>query len=275
MLGTHVQRSKHPQADMISGLRPLFALIVAVFFGACATTETDPTKDWSAQRFYQEAKTALKEKDYDTAIKHFETLEARYPYGPYADQAQLEVAYAYYKDNDMASAIAAANRFTRLHPTHPHVDYAYYLKGLASFDEDRNWLERFFTKGDLSSRDPKGMRDAYDSFRELAERFPNSRYAQDSRHRMAYLVDSLAKNEMHVARYYFERGAYVAVVNRTKHVIENYQRTPSVEEALGLQAKAYKKLGLEDLRQDTLRVLQKNFPNSPYLHDAPAPAPTG
>lgn len=251
------------------------ALLLSLVLAACSGIETDPTKDWSAQRFYQEAKTALNDKDYATAIKHFETLEARYPYGPYADQAQLEVAYAYYKDNDMPSAIAAANRFIRLHPTHPHVDYAYYLKGLAYFDEDRNWFERLFTGGDLSRRDPKGMRDAYDTFRELVDRSPQSRYAADSRARMAYLVDYLARNEIHVARYYYTRRAYVAVVNRTKYVITNYQRTPAVEDALGLQAMAYRELGLDELRNDSLRVLEKNFPASRYLAELrPAAADT-
>jgi outer membrane protein assembly factor BamD len=243
------------------------ALILALALTACSGLETDPTQDWSAQRFYQEAKTALAAKDYATAIKHFETLEARYPYGPYADQAQLEIAYAYYKDNDLASAIAAANRFIRLHPTHPHVDYAYYLKGLAYFDDDRNWFERLFTGGDLSNRDPKGMRDAYDSFRELVDRFPDSRYAADSRRRMAYLVDYLARHEIHVARFYYSRRAYVATVNRAQYVIANYQRTPAVEDALGLQAMAYGKLGMDDLMQDSLRVLEKNFPESRYLAD--------
>jgi outer membrane protein assembly factor BamD len=233
----------------------------------CAGLDQDPTKDWTAERFYTEAKTALKDANYTTAIKHFETLEARYPYGPYAEQAQLEVAYAYYKDQEMASAIAAANRFIRLHPTHAHVDYAYYLKGLANFNDQANFLERFFTDQDLSDRDPHGMREAYDAFRELVERFPRSRYAEDSRNRMVYLVNFLAKSEINVARFYYSRRAYVAVVNRTKYVIERYQRTPAVEDALGLQAMAYMKMGMEGLKTDTLRVLEKNFPNSRYLKE--------
>ena len=246
-----------------------FTLLCALllFLAGCAGLDKDPTKDWSVERFYTEAKTALKEGNYTTAIKHFETLEARYPYGPYAEQAQLEVAYAYYKDQEMASAIAAADRFIRMHPTHAHVDYAYYLKGLANFNDQPNAFERFFTNQDLSIRDPRGMRDAYDAFRELVERFPNSRYAEDSRNRMVYLVNFLAKSEINVAHFYYLRRAYVATVNRTKYVIEHYQRTPSVEDALGLQALAYQKMGMDGLKTDTLRVLEKNFPNSRYIKE--------
>jgi outer membrane protein assembly factor BamD len=250
---------------MITRFATLLSLLLLL--AGCAGVEQDPTKDWTAEHFYTEAKTALKDGNYTTAIKHFETLEARYPYGPYAEQAQLEVAYAYYKDDEMASAIAAANRFIRMHPTHTHVDYAYYLKGLADFNDQPNAFERFFTDQDLSVRDPRGMRDAYDAFRELVERFPRSRYAEDARNRMAYLVNFLAKSEINVARFYYERRAYVATVNRAKYVIERYQRTPSVEDALGLQALAYKKMGMESLMTDTLRVLEKNFPASRYLKE--------
>jgi len=175
------------------------------------------------------------------------------------------VAYAYYKDEEMSSAISAAERFIRQYPTHAHVDYAYYLKGLASLDEERNFLERWLTDIDLSDRDPKALRAAYDSFRELVERFPKSQYADDAFARLNYLRNALAMSELHAARYYFKRGAYVAVVNRCKEVIEHFQRTPAIEEALGLQAMAYKKLGLERLMTDTVRVLEKNFPNSAYL----------
>jgi outer membrane protein assembly factor BamD len=245
-------------------IRPAFALLCALLVWGCASTPTDPTRDWTAQRFYAEGREALAKGSYETAVKHFETLVARYPYGPYAEQAQIETAYAYYKDEEMASAIAAADRFIRQHPTHQNVDYALYLKGLASIDEERNFLEAWLTEIDLSDRDPRALRTAYDAFRELLERFPHSKYAEDSRLRMAYLVNALAMSEVHVARYYFQRGAYVAVVNRTKEVIERYQRTPAVEEALGLQAMAYKKLGLEDLMNDTLRVLEQNFPRSAY-----------
>jgi outer membrane protein assembly factor BamD len=242
----------------------LFFVLLAGFAAGCADLQ-DPTRDWSAQRFYTEGKEALAKGDWMTAIKHFESLEARYPYGPYAEQAQLEIAYAYYKDDDSASAIAAADRFIRLHPTHPHVDYAYYLKGLANFNEQDRLLDRLTGRSDLTDRDPKAPRDAYDAFRELTTRYPQSRYAADAKARMGRLVDVLARNEVNVADYYFRRGAYVAAVNRSKYVIEHYQRTRAVEDALGIQAKAYEKMGLETLKSDTLRVLKKNFPDSRYL----------
>jgi len=247
-------------------LLPIILLLVA----GCASTPDDPTKNWTAQRLYSEGKEALTKGNYATAIKHFESLEARYPYGAYSEQGQIEVAYAYYKDQEMASAIAATERFIRLHPTHPNVDYAYYLKGLASIDEERNFLEAFLTDIDLSDRDSKALRMAYDTFRELVQRFPNSKYAEDSRLRMAYLVNALAMGEIHVAKYYFKRGAYVAVANRCKEVIERYQGTAAIEDALGLQAKAYKKMGLEQLMNDSLRVLEINFPNSRYIKEVAA-----
>lgn len=244
---------------------PVIALLVLLAAGGCATFDDDPTKDWSAQRLYTEGKTALANSEYNSAIQYFEKLETRYPYGPYAEQAMLETAYAYFKSDEMASAIAAANRFIRTHPTHPHVDYAYYLKGLASFDEERSTIEKWFGAGDASMRDPKALRDAYDAFKEVATRFPGSKYAADSRKRLSYLTNAMAMSDVHAARYYYSRGAYVAAVNRTKSVIENFQRTPAVEDALGIQALAYRDLGLADLMGDTRRVLEKNFPESRYL----------
>lgn len=240
-------------------------ILISLALSGCASLSDDPTKGWSAQRLYTEGKTALTNKEYSEAIQHFEKLEARYPYGPFAEQAMLEIAYAYYKSDEMASAIAAANRFLRTHPTHPHVDYAYYLKGLASFDEERSSLEKVFGAGDPSKRDPKALREAYEAFNEVAQRFPNSVYAEDSRNRLASLVNAMAMSELHAANYYFSLGAYVATVNRTKYVIDNFQRTAAVEEALGLQAQAYLEMGFVDLMLDSRRVLEKNFPQSRYL----------
>lgn len=248
-------------------MRILTLLILAPLLSACAMDSEDPTKDWTAERFYDEAKQALADSNYAQAIKHFETLEARYPYGPYAEQAQLEVAYAYYKDDEPASAIAAAERFIRLHPTHPNVDYAYYLKGLTALHDQGSFLEWLRGNQDLADRDPKAVREAYDAFRELVTRFPDSRYAADGRERMNNLVFALARYEVRVALYYFSRGAHVAAANRAKHVIENYQRTPAVEDALGIQAKAYREMGLDKLMRDTLRVLEQNFPQSRYLQE--------
>lgn len=243
-------------------------LLLTVLVSACAGVPDDPTKNWTPEQFYREAKEKVGEGDYVAAIKYFETLESRYPYGRYAEQAQLEIAYAYHKDEEPALAIAAADRFIRLHPTHPNVDYAYFLKGLVNFHGQRefiNWL--LGARDDLSDRDPRGTREAYNSFRELIERFPDSRYAKDARQRMAYLFQTQARYEVNVAQFYFDRGAYVAAVNRCKYALENYARTPAVEDALGIQAKAYKLMGMTKLASDTRRVLETNFPNSRYIKE--------
>jgi outer membrane protein assembly factor BamD len=246
---------------------PLFVLAVAVAVAGCGA-DLDPTKNWSPERFYQEAKDKMAEGDYETAIKNFETLEARYPYGPYAEQAQLEIAYAYYKHDDPALAITAADRFIRLHPTHPNVDYAYYIKGLVNFKLERSLFDWLIGgNDDLSDRDPKGARDAYLSFKELVERFPHSRYAKDARARMTYLFDIQAKYEVQVARFYYERNAYVAAVNRCKYTLENYPRTPSTEDALGIETLAYIKMGMSKLADDNVRVIRLNFPKSRYLEE--------
>jgi len=240
-------------------------LLLAALAGCGLLPEQiDETKDWSAQRLYTAAKSELAEGNYERAIKLFERLEARYPYGPYAQQAQLEVAYAYYKDNEPASAIAAADRFIKLYPNHPHVDYAYYLKGLANFVEERGLLAGLGSQ-DMSERDPKAVRESFDAFKELVTRFPDSKYTPDALARMRYLVNALASHEVHVARYYFKRGAYVAAANRGKYVVEHYPQAPALEEALYLMAMSYDRLDLPDLRDDALRVLKHNFPNSPYL----------
>lgn len=245
------------------------ALILSalILLGGCAGLDEDPTRDWSAEKFYNEAKSALDSKNYAAAIKHFETLEARYPYGAYSEQAQLELAYAYYKDDDAASAIAAAERFIRLHPTHTHVDYAYYIKGRAHVEEQGGivgWLRGGNNVGD---RDPKMLREGYETFTELLTRFPASRYAEDARVRARELVARLARYEISVAEFYFGRKAYIAAANRAKYVVENFQRTAAVEDALAIQARAYRELGLTDLMHDSVRVLEKNFPQSRYLAD--------
>ncbi len=247
-------------------MRILVLMLFAAMLTACGLLpeQGDETSRWSASKLYSEAKAQLADGNYQRAIQLYERLEARYPYGPYAQQAQLEVAYAYYKDNEPASAIAAADRFIRLHPNHPHVDYAYYLKGLANFVEERGLLAGL-GRQDMSERDPKAARESFEAFRELVTRFPDSKYTPDALARMRYLVNALASHEVHVARYYFKRGAYVAAANRGKYVVENYPQAPALEEALYLMAQSYDRLGLSDLRDDAMRVLKLNFPTSPYL----------
>ena len=237
----------------------VIVLIFATLLPGCGLLPEveDETKDWSASKFYSEAKAALDGGDYQTAIKYYEGLEARYPFGRYAQQAQLDVAYAYYKYDEPESAVAAVDRFIKLQPRHPSVDYAYYLKGLVNFNRGTSLFDRFIPS-DPSQRDPGAAITSFKDFAELVEKFPESKYAEDARLRMIYLRNNLANYEVHVARYYMKRQAYVAAVNRTNHVIEKYQRTPAVRDALEIQIAAYTALGMDDLAADAGRVLELN-----------------
>lgn len=248
---------------MQRSLTLLLALIVGWSIAACSSlkTDDDETKGWSAAKLYSEAKSNLSDHNYTQAIKYYQKLEARYPYGRFAQQAQIEVAYAHYKDGDAASAIAAADRFIKLHPNHPNVDYVYYLKGLANFNEDLGILG-FIGNQDMTERDPKAAADSFDAFKELVNRYPDSKYTPDALARMNYLVDALAEHEVHVARYYIKRGAYVAAVNRAQYALKNYPQAPANEEGLQILVQAYSALGLTELRDDTLRILKTNFPDS-------------
>ncbi|MFV1992514.1 MAG: outer membrane protein assembly factor BamD [Acidiferrobacterales bacterium] len=245
----------------------LFTIVASfLIMSGCASLDEDETKDWTPQRFYVEAKEAMEAGQYDSAIKNYETLEARFPYGRYAEQAQLEVGYAYFKNEEPELAIAAAERFIRLHPTHPHVAYAYYFKGIIYFNEKKSFLSTMFDAStDATHRNPKAIRSAFNSFRELVERFPDSRYTADASRRLAYLFDAQARYEINVAKFYFKKEAYIATVNRTKTVLKKYQRSPVIEDALWLQLMSYQKMGLNTLKNDTLRILQVNFPKSKYL----------
>jgi outer membrane protein assembly factor BamD len=224
----------------------------------------DPTAGYSAEKLYREAKEALDSGQYDLAIKRYETLEARFPYGRYSQQGQLEIAYAYYKQNEQASAVAATERFVKLHPNHPNVDYAYYLKGLVYFNEDLGLLGKI-SRQDRTERDPKAARESFDAFKELVQRFPESKYTPDALARMKYLVNALASHEVHVARYYMKRGAYIAASNRAQYALKNYPQAPAQEEALLIMIQAYDVLGMSELRNDAERVLRKNFPDSAQL----------
>jgi outer membrane protein assembly factor BamD len=249
---------------MRPSLLALLAVAAALLLGSCATPTSDETANWSAQKLYGEAKDSMASEDWGTAIKYFDKLEARYPYGRYAQQAQLEIAYAYWKDSERASAIAAVDRFIKLYPNHPHVDYAYYLKGLINFNENTGLLAGL-SNPDMSERDPKATREAFAAFKELVTRFPNSRYADDANARMRYLVNSLASHEVHVARWYMRRGAWVAAANRAQTAVKEYPRTPATEEAMYIMVMAYARLGLNTLSDDAYRVLRANFPRSKYL----------
>ena len=243
---------------------PHIVLLLPLLLGlhGCSSSPDadDPTAGWSAEEIYEEAKADLDNSQYEAAIQLYERLESRFPYGVYAERAQLDSAYAYYKYNEPESAILAAERFIKLHPNHPKVAYAYYLRGLASFDSDQSFMNRVFRQ-DPTERDPKAARRAFAYFGELVRRYPNSEYSRDAIDRMYNLRDGLANYEIHVIDYYLKRKAYVAAVNRASYVLQNYQKTPYVPDALGAMVTAYHKMGLDDLAADALQVLVLNYPD--------------
>lgn len=237
-------------------------LVLATLVTGCSSSKekSDATSEWSAEKFYNEAKRESRLGDYILAIEYFETLEARYPFSKFTPQAQLESAYAYYKNQEHDLAISSADRFIKLHPTHPNVDYAYYLRGLASFHKKDTTLD-FLAVSDPSKKDPASARESFNYFSKLVKKFPKSKYSPDAIKRMTFQRNTLAKHELNVASYYMKRGAFVAALNRAKYVVENYQRTPSVPNALVLLSEAYKNLKMDDLAEDADRVLQLNFPD--------------
>ena len=212
----------------------------------------------SAEGIYAQATEQMNNANYPGAIKLFETLQSRYPYGRYAQQAQMEIAYAYYKQNEPESALSAVERFIKQYPNSPNVDYAYYLKGLVNFDEDLGIFGEGF-QPDVSERNPKAPREAFDAFKDLVTRFPNSKYAADSKLRMQYLINALARHETQVASYYLRRGAYVAAVNRANGVLIEFPQAPATRDALQIMVQAYDAMGQKDLRDDSQRVLDKNI----------------
>ncbi len=214
---------------------------------------------WTTDKLFNEAKDEAKSGAWDKAIGMFDKLEGRAAGTTLAQQAQLEKAFAQFKTGDKIQALATLERFLKLHPASPAIDYALYLKGLINFNENLG-LFSFLTRQDLSERDQKAAKDSYEAFRELSSRFPDSKYAPDARQRMTYIVNSLASYEVHVARYYYSRGAYVAAINRAQLAISDFQGVPAVEEALNILISSYEALGLSELRDDTRRVLQKSFP---------------
>jgi outer membrane protein assembly factor BamD len=201
---------------------------------------------------------------YEAAIKLFEKLESNYPFGTYAAQAQMEIAYAYYKTQDQAQALAAVERFIKLHPNHPNVDYMYYLRGLINFNDQLGFLSFIYSQ-DPTERDPKATREAFAAFKALVDKFPNSKYTPDAIARMKYLINAMAQYEVHVANYYYRRGAYLAAVNRAQGAVKDYSDAPATEEALFLIVRSYDKMGMLDLRDDAQRVFVKNYPNSRFL----------
>jgi outer membrane protein assembly factor BamD len=224
----------------------------------------DEYKDWDAKKFYTDAKAAMAKGSYSKAIELYEALESRYPFGDYAAQTQLDIAYAYYKNEDSESALAAADRFIKINPRNPHIDYAYYLKGLINYNRNITFMSRFIPT-DSTQRDSSSGKEAYAIFAEMERRFPKSKYVADAKQRMVALRNNLAMHEVHIARFYLKRKAYMAAVNRAGTVLKDFERTSAVPYALQVQMEAYSKLGLDDLARDTQRIYTQNYPDGPPI----------
>ena len=246
---------------MIRSVTALAAFALALTLAGCGLfgEKKDARKDWTAAEYYKAAKEEFDNHNWDSSIKLYEALESKFPFGRFAQQAQLEVAYAYYKQGDSAQAISALDKFIKLHPNHPNLDYALYLKALVNFKEDLGPLARVISQ-DLADRDPKAARESFEGFKELVTRYPESKYTPDSRERMVYLVEALARQEIHVARYYLSRGAYLAAVNRAQDAIVKFPNSPIHRDALEVMIEGYDRMGMAALRDDARKVLQKNYP---------------
>lgn len=233
---------------------------------------SDENKNVSASKLYADAQEEMSGGHYEAAIKLYEKLESNYPFGTYAAQAQMEIAYAHYKAQDQAEALAAVERFIKLHPNHPQVDYMYYLRGLINFNDQLGFLNFIYAQ-DPTERDPKATREAFAAFKELVDKFPNSKYAPDSIARMKYLINAMAEYEVHVANYYYRRGAYLASLNRAQSAVTQFPESTAREEALFIMIRCYDKLGMFDLRDDTQRVFTLNYPNSRFMGKGSGDAP--
>lgn len=252
------------------GLRAALAA-TAVVMVACGSTPQDPSAQWTPEKLYSEAKDEAAAGAYDKAARLYERLEGRAAGTPLAQQAQIERAYVLWRGGESAQALSVLERFIKLNPSSPGLDYALYLQGLVNFNDNLGILGKFASQ-DLSERDQQAARDSFQSFKQLVDQFPRSVYAEDAQVRMNYIVNSLAAYEVHVARYYYRRGAYVAAANRAQQAVQEFQYSPAAEEALVIMARSYDRLGLAELRNDAQRVLEKNFPNSRFAGDALTPA---
>jgi outer membrane protein assembly factor BamD len=261
----NVKLLKNPSSRFWTGQRTgLLALALSAALAACGTAPQDEYANIQSDKLYADAKEEQADGNFETAVKMLEKVEARASGTLLAQQAQLDLAYAYYRSGEKAQALAKLERFIRLHPTSPAMDYAYYLQGLINFNEDLGLFGRL-ARQDLSERDQQASRDAYESFKQVVDRFPESKYAEDARLRMNHVVNSLAAGEVHVARYYLRRGAHLAAANRAQQAIKDYPQSPAIEEALYIMSRAYDQLGLVQLRDDAVRVLKQSFPDSTYL----------
>lgn len=253
--------------DPTGGARALIAvLVLAAGLGGCSGTPKDADATKATEKLYEDARDEAASGNWERATKLYEKIEARAAGTQQAQQAQIDLAYAYHKGGEKAQALSTLERFIKLHPSSAALDYAYYLQGLVNFNENLGLLGSL-ARQDLSERDQQASRDAYQSFRQLTTQFPESKYTPDALLRMSYIVNTLAQYEVHVARYYYRRGAYVAAANRAQQAVQEFQRAPASEEALYIMGLSYDKLGLTQLRDDAQRVLAKNFPESRYVKE--------
>lgn len=245
----------------------ILTLLLLGMLSACSSTPKDPASLYpnkTEAQLFNDGQHAMLDGDYNEAVQHFESLDARYPFGKYARQAHLDTIYAYYQQDDYPSALAAADDYIHLYPRGPNVDYAYYMRGLIQFGENQNFFERYF-KFDSAKRDLTALKGAYVDFAQLTRYFPESKYAADARQRMVYIRNVLARHQLEVAEFYFKHKAYVAAANRANDVVLHYQEAPSVPEALAIMVKSYRKLHLNDDANDALLVLRINYPDSKAL----------
>ena len=234
------------------------SLYVFLLLTLVACSSTPDTTNYTAEELYSQGMASMEDHNFEKAVKTFEKLQSRYPYGRYAQQAQMEIAYSYYKQGEPAPALSAIERFIKQYPNNAHLDYVYYLKGLVNFDENLGGIMNALSQQDPSERDPKSLHESFDTFKELVTRFPSSIYAPDARLRMQYLLNTLAGSDIHVANYYLRRGAYIAAANRAKGVLSDYPNTPQTREALQILVQAYDAMGMKELRDDAQRILKLN-----------------
>jgi len=248
-----------------------FILCLSLLIQACSLFSNEAKEDkyvgWTVEQFISASKLELENENYKKAIVTLEQLDSRYPFGAHSAQTQLDLTFAYYKNGDAEAALASADRFIKTHPRHPDVDYAYYLKALVNFNRELGFIDRYIPS-DATQRDSLFTQTSYLNFEELLRRFPNSQYAPDVRQRMVYLKNALARHELHVARFYMDREAYVAAANRTNYILQHYQGTPAVPYALEIQIKAYKILGLHGLADESTEIYAYNYPDGPVLPEA-------
>ena len=239
-------------------------LLMASFLQGCSfldkmLEEEDTTVGLTAAQLYQEGKEFLNLEDFNNAIRYFEVLESRFPFGKYSTQAMLDLSYAYYASDQRDQSIVEVNRFIRLYPNHPEVSYAYYLRALANFDKDANVLTRFFGY-DPSRYDVTALKESFNDFSIVVNKYPNTKYAEDSLNRLVYIRNQIARSELYIAEYYNKRSAHVAAIERIKYMLENYGGTPSTEKGLLILIDSYNSLNMRQLASDTARVLKKNYP---------------